>query len=61
MTADYLVKKVEIKFAILLDICKNKFIIKKCLQLKVEHDIMSEQFLSKTIILLYIRKIQVVR
>ena len=27
----------------------------------VEHDIMSEQFLSKTIILLYIRKIQVVR
>lgn len=61
MTADYLVKKVEIKFAILLDICKNAFISKKCLQLKVEHDIMSEQFLSKTIILLYIRKIQVVR
>lgn len=61
MTADYLVKKGEIKFAILLDICKNAFIIKKCLQLKVEHDIMSEQFLSKTIILLYIRKIQVVR
>lgn len=61
MTADYLVKKVEIKFAILLDICENAFIIKKCLQLKVEHDIMSEQFLSKTIILLYIRKIQVVR
>lgn len=54
-------KKIKIKFAELLDICKNAFIIKKCLQLKVEHDIMSEQFLSKTIILLYIRKIQVVR
>lgn len=54
-------KKIKMKFAILLDICKNAFIIKKCLQLKVEHDIMSEQFLSKTIILLYIRKIQVVR
>lgn len=54
-------KKIKIKFAELLDICKNAFISKKCLQLKVEHDIMSEQFLSKTIILLYIRKIQVVR
>lgn len=54
-------KKIKMKFAILLDICKNAFISKKCLQLKVEHDIMSEQFLSKTIILLYIRKIQVVR
>ena len=31
MTADYLVKKGGIKFAILLDICKNKRKLKKVL------------------------------